>query len=278
MASLKRHLRNAGTAFRRPGLALHFAIWAVRNYLSSSGATRDVCGVRIGNFNGFSEYHSVSRGLSASELAFLRTYSFADGPIIDVGANLGLFSLVVRTRFPERRIFAFEPAPSTFSALQKNVSLNGAANIKCIPLAVSNHDGVTSFVVLEKARANSSLASGAIAHGQRIEIDCTTLDRFVEAERLTGIALLKLDVEGFERSVLAGAEHVFSAVRPAVVYFEICPTLARAAGHAPDDAAAFLEEKGYSLHRILQDGTLERAKRDDIRAIALDNWVALDTR
>ncbi len=168
---MKQVIRNALTVSRSPALALEYANWMVQKSLRSEGPVRTVCGVRIGNFNSFSEYHSVPRGISAAELAFLRRHDFGDGVIIDIGANLGLFSLVLRDRFPERRIIAFEPAPSTFAALSRNAARNGAVNMECRQLAVSDRDGTTRFVMRENARANSSLGkAGAQQEGPSIEI------------------------------------------------------------------------------------------------------------
>jgi FkbM family methyltransferase len=275
---MRRLLRNALTVSRQPALAMEYATWLVQKSLRASGPVRAICGVRIGNFSGFSEYHSVARGVSDPELAFLRHHDFGDGAIIDVGANLGLFSLVARERFADRRIIAFEPAPSTFAALSGNIALNGAANVECHQLAVSDRDGTAPFAVLENARANSSLKTTGGSPGTGIEIRCTTLDRFATEAKIDRIALLKIDVEGFEISVLRGAERVFAQARPHVVYFEICPALARGAGFAADSAAEFLEAKGYALHRIVADGSLEKVDRGEIANVTLDNWVGIDTR
>ncbi len=92
------------------------------------------------------------------------------------------------------------------------------------------------------------------------------------------IALLKIDVEGFEISALRGARQVLAQLRPRVVYFEVCPALAQAEGFAPDSAAALLEENGYALHRIRDDGALEPVRRSEIANVVLDNWVGIDTR
>ncbi len=280
MASLQKYIRNARTVLRQPAIALEYANWALQTGLSAHGPVRTVCGVRLGNFNGFSEYHSVAKGISDGELKFLRRHPLGEGAIIDVGANLGLFSLVIDSFSPKsRRIIAFEPAPSTFAALSKNIADNSATNIECHQLAVSDRDGKACFEVKENARANSSLvgASGA-SRGICIEIECTTLDRFVSAASLGQIAMLKVDVEGHEISVFRGAEHVWSNMRPAVVYFEVCPPLARAIGFASEEAAAFLDEKGYALYRILADGSLQEARCDEIANVELENWVGLDTR
>jgi FkbM family methyltransferase len=276
---MRRLLRNALTVSRQPALAAEYASWLIQKLLRASDPIRTICGVRIGNFNGFSEYHWAAQEVSARELAFLRRHDFGEGAIIDVGANLGLFSLVVRERFHDRRIIAFEPVPSTFAALLANAARNSATNMECHPLAVSDRDGTARFVVLENARANSSLETGASPQGgDTIEIECVTLDRFVSEAGIERIALLKVDVEGFEISVFRGAADVLSRVRPRVVYFEICPAIAQGAGFPPDEAAVFLEKQGYALHRLLDGGLLQRVRPHEVGEVVLDNWVGIDTK
>jgi FkbM family methyltransferase len=267
-------LRNAWTVVAHPSIAIEYAAWAAQRSFTEHGPLRTVGGVRIGNFNGFSEYHSVVRGVSNAELAFLRGYDFPSGAILDVGANLGLFSLVMSRRYPDRRIVAFEPAPSTFAALVANASLNDAKNVECHRVGVAAHDGTATFALRENARANSSLSRGA-QNAAGIEIMCTTLDRFVALAGINQIALLKVDVEGFEADVFRGAREVLARMRPGVAYFEVCPALARKEGFAADEAAAILEDAGYALHRIGPDGSLSRSTRKETSAIALENWVAL---
>lgn len=279
MTRLQRFIGNTKTVLRQPAIVLEYASWAIQTVFGADGPVRTVCGVRIGDFIDFSEYHSMARGVSVAELEFLRRHDFGDGAIIDVGANLGLFSLVMSERFPDRRIVAFEPAPSTFAALSKNIARNGAANIECHQLAVADHDGTSTFVVLESARANSAIAVAKPTAGKyAIDIECITLDRFCGAGDLERIALMKVDVEGFEISVFRGAEHVLSRVRPRVVYFEVCPALARSVGFEPAAAAVVLEEKGYALHRLLGDGRLQNVHSRDVNEVVLENWVGLDTQ
>jgi FkbM family methyltransferase len=276
MASLAKTLRNAATALRRPGLALDYLGWGLQSAFLRDGATRNICGVKLGSFNGFSEYHSVGRGVSIAEQEFLTRFAFREGAIIDIGANLGLFSLVARTVMPQRRIVAFEPAPSTFRALSANVARNGASNIECRQAAVSDRDGTVSFVLRENARANSSIAApGAATGAATVDVPCLTLDSFTSEAGIDRIGLLKVDVEGFEAAVFAGANRVLSTVRPHVVYFEVCPALARANGYAADGAAAQLEQHGYVLHRIRDDGGIEKASRSSIEGLRLENWVGL---
>jgi FkbM family methyltransferase len=271
---------NLQTALKNPRLAFDYAGWAARKFIGPGVPLREIHGVTLGDFNGFSEYHSASRNVQTEEFAFLMTYPFGDGIVLDVGANLGLFSILVSKRSPSRDIVAFEPNASTFAALERNIERNQAVNVACHQLAVAAHDGVVTFASRENARANASITTMTRpTSDQAIEVSCTTLDSFC-ATRTTGrIALLKVDVEGFESLVFRGAEKLFSTRRPAVIYFEVCPGLTRAAGFDPAEPARWIADHGYRLHRLGPGGRLE-----PVEAVAADrvprveNWVGVDAR
>jgi FkbM family methyltransferase len=271
---------NVATALRNPDIAIQYAGWVSLSLISKGGPVRKLHGVQLGDFNGFSEYHSVAGDVSNNELVFIEHHPFGDGDIIDVGANLGLFSLLMHKRFADRRIIAFEPNPSTFSALKKNILRNGAIHVECHQNAIADHNGLVSFSVRENARANASISNDVAQGSARvIRVSCTTLDTFCATHAVTRIALLKVDVEGYESLVFHGSATVLSVIRPAVIYFEVCPSLTTAAGFDAADPARFLINRGYSLHRFSGGGGLQTVDANAASAVTcFENWVAIDSR
>lgn len=271
---------NISTALKNPHIGMQYAGWVLKSFTSRGGPVRKLHGVRLGNFNGFSEYYSVVAGVSHDELAFIERYPLGDGVIIDVGANLGLFSLLLNKRLKDRRIIAFEPNPSTFSALEKNISRNGAKHVECYRKAITNFDGFVSFSVREHARANASISNGVTQPSAgEIRVPCYTLDTFCRAHAISRIALLKVDVEGYESLVFEGAAGVLSDIRPGVIYFEICPILTSAAGFDAADPARHLADRGYTLHRVSANGRLEPIAANAVSTVArVENWVAIDSQ
>jgi FkbM family methyltransferase len=271
---------NIATAFRNPDIAIEYAGWVIRRLITKGSPVRKSHGIRLGGFNGFSEYHSAIRGVSIDELAFIEHHPFDDGVVIDVGANLGLFSLLVTRRFADRRVIAFEPNPSTFSALKQNILRNGANHVDCRQDAITDKDGFVMFSASEHARANASISSsGAQASAGEIRVSCTTLDTFCAAHAIRRIALLKVDVEGYESLVFRGAATVLSDIRPGVIYFEVCPDLTRAAGFEAAGPARYLADRGYALHRVGAGGGLHTVHAEAASAVArVENWVAIDSR
>lgn len=276
---MSRLARNAATAVHNPALVWEYAGWALQKIFNHGVPARIVHGVELGNFNGFSEYHSVRGGVLPDELAFISRYPFGEGAIIDIGANLGLFSLLVNKRFPSRRTIAFEPNPSTFEALQNNIRRNRADGIKCHQMAITDREGAVTFSVREHARANASIIADDSIATDAIRVACTTLDKFCQAHVVGRIALLKVDVEGYETLVFRGAENVLLQNRPGIIYFEVCPGLTQAACIAPDEPARYVADRGYALHRFAANGQLQpveaRAAADVAR---VENWIGIDAQ
>lgn len=203
---------------------------------------RDIRGVRVGGFSDFSEYHVAARYMTDAEYAFFQDFPFGYGDFIDVGANLGVVSLVLAKRFPNRRIIACEPLPSTFAALEENIRRN-AANITALQVAISDTDGTAAFAE-NNCRARASLANYFDSRTQPVRV--RRLDGLMDELRIDRVALLKIDVEGFEPEVLRSTP----LDRVAAVYFEIVPHLMASRGIAPDEPINMLRAAGFQLRQI----------------------------
>ena len=193
---------------------------------------------------------------------------------LDVGAYIGTHALLMgRLAGPEGRVYAFEPQRKIYRELRRNIELSGLANVTALRYAVGAETRIVEmnppkeadlFVQVKegswekagKIPGESGLSVGA--GGDRAEM--RPLDSF----GFGNVSLLKIDVEGFEDEVLAGAERLIRESRP-VILIEIlggrsypgAPTL----GHAPPATAQeleaihatwrTLEAFGYSLYPVL---------------------------
>lgn len=164
---------------------------------------------------------------------FLRLIN-AGMTVLDVGANTGLFSLLAARRSPSVVVHAVEPVPRVFAALQANVARNGFTNVVCHRLALSDHDGpVSMYVPDDEIPLMASLSPAWRPGSDRIEVDAQTLDQFVGRLNLTDVDVLKIDTEGTESDVLAGATETLLTKRP----FVICEVLSEG------NTAAHLDEQ-----------------------------------
>lgn len=144
------------------------------------------------------------------------------GIVLDIGANIGIHSIYL-SRFAEA-VYAFEPVPDTYERLKETIALNKASNIEAIRSAVGEKNTTMSMQIFD--RANSSWNSFAIPDStikpvSTQTVPVITLDTFAEQKKLGEIGFVKIDVEGFELSVLKGASRLLSQKRIGALSFEV---------------------------------------------------------
>lgn len=132
---------------------------------------------------------------------------------IDIGANLGVFTLVMsKSVGPTGRVLAFEPQPSIFDLLQQNLALNKAANVEPHMRALSSRVGEAfievSDLAVEKNMGNAVLR--AQASDSNIPVTTVRLDDW----QISSCRLIKIDVEGHEADVLNGSIETIERCRP----------------------------------------------------------------
>jgi FkbM family methyltransferase len=124
--------------------------------------------------------------------------------VLDVGANAGVYA--VQQALRGARVYAFEPNPDCFRRLQKAVAANRLGDrVTAVPRALGAAPGTATLHVPDGFTAMGSLrpAVGAADGGLPVQLD--TLDLATRALGVGRVDLLKVDVEGFEADVLAGA-------------------------------------------------------------------------
>jgi FkbM family methyltransferase len=174
------------------------------------------------------------------------------GVAYDVGANIGIHTLLLsRLVGSGGQVYAFEPVPGLFERLCENVRLNPSLfAAKPVQMALSDHAGTDAFYTGNHAGAGHLVGSGPES-GDRILVTTTVLDQFVFGDHHAPPQFMKIDVEGAEGSVLAGAERVLSSARP-IVLVDL---------HTPDQDLAVgrsLMRAGYEAYRTC-DGSRVRS-------------------
>jgi FkbM family methyltransferase len=179
-----------------------------------------------------------------------------DGLIIDVGANIGLTALAMSFAAPERRIIAFEPSPDNVARFESNT--RGQARIELQRCGLADRAGDLDFLV-SPAGANCHVVTANYEYSTSVgfhplKVPITTLDAWLDA---TGpderVALIKIDVEGFEPNVLAGARRVIQRHRPLIWMEFNSVTLNVAQGYSPMAFATALFDC-FEVLRIDNDG------------------------
>lgn len=175
--------------------------------------------------------------------------------VVDVGANIGTESLTASALVgPEGRVFAIEPQARIFSFLTHNIALNGFTNVVPLQVAVGETEGVVTLSTGLLDTSNMVVADG----GQEVPVE--PLDAILAPFAPRHIALLKIDVEGYEYAVLRGAAQCLAVT--GCVYFEHIPLYYGRYAH--DETAIFgiLRDAGFELFRLGGDTTNVVAVRD----------------
>jgi FkbM family methyltransferase len=137
----------------------------------------------------------------------------------DVGANIGAITLIAAQC--AARVVAFEPDPRALASLRRNLEANGVANVDVVPAALGDRDGMA---VLHQAEAGNTgmtslLADRAVVVGT-VSVPVMTADDLVARRPELTPHVIKLDVEGAEGAVLAGALRVLESGHVRALVFE----------------------------------------------------------
>jgi FkbM family methyltransferase len=218
LASIWKDRSNHGQRLRR---VLAFFAWQARKRFSRSP-------IRITLFNhlNFLAYSDCDISASAlyyalpnsREIEFLRRH-LSGGTFIDVGANVGLMTLLVADKV--NHAILFEPNPLGVERARENLRLNDL-KFDVYLMALSNKVGSIPFESLGKMSSCNRVVDGFATSLPTIRVQRTTLDRLIqEVPPLPApIKAIKIDVEGHENSVLEGMRETLRVVRPKIVMFE----------------------------------------------------------
>ena len=185
---------------------------------------------------------------SPGEVALIKKILAGGGTALDVGANVGLFSILMAGTSSDVIVHAFEPISRTFNFLEKNTA--DFDNIHCHRMAIAD---VTASVYMTCAEAGFTMNRIVECNeGEPREmVESTTIDRFYEENRIRTVKLLKIDIEGAEVRAFKGMR----SVKPDAIILEVAPNNLAAMGHKLEDLYGEVCSLGYRFYTIGDDGT-----------------------
>lgn len=184
-------------------------------------------------------------GLSARLVALARE---AGGTMVEIGANIGYFSVLWAAQGAHCRVLAFEPSWRNLGLLHRNVAANGlGGRIDILPLAAGRELGIARFDV---GPAEQTGWGGIVTDARTgtVAVAMAPLDGLLPPD--LEIAVLKIDVEGADTWVLEGCRRLLERRRVARVFYEQNFPRMAALGIDPAAAAAFLASVGYTARPI----------------------------
>ena len=143
------------------------------------------------------------------------------GVLIDVGANIGYYSLLsVKLVGKEGKVYAFEPMSLAYNRFKKNLSLNNFTNIVLEKKGVSDKNEKLRVYFQNEYIVPSmrKKEEGTILEN----IELTTIDNYVKANKINKVSLIKVDTDGYDFKVLKGAMETIKKFKP-LITIEVDP-------------------------------------------------------
>lgn len=176
--------------------------------------------------------------------------------VLDIGANVGEFTLIFHHLFEAPTIHSFEPLPNCKAKLESIVATR--PNITFHPYALGAKESTEILHISSHAPSSSLLDMGTLhkrdyphsADSSDVEIHCKSLDSVMGSEVFDGNLLIKIDVQGFENEVIKGGHRVFQAAKIIVIEMSIQELYDGEPGF--DDLYCVLKSLGFTYHGSLK--------------------------
>jgi FkbM family methyltransferase len=163
--------------------------------------------------------------------------------VLDLGANVGTFTLWAALKAVDGLVVAVEPNPSLFEMLKQNVAVNGINNVILLNALVSDKDGQSKFYMLD---SGGSVREGYSTKGKEVELTSYRISSIMSKYGIQSVDFVKMDVEGAEFDIFQGdmafLQHVSRLameVHPACGSVEDVLRLLNALGFTVDQRPAF---------------------------------------
>ena len=172
--------------------------------------------------------------------------------VLDIGANIGYYTLIFARLVGDKgRVYAFEPDPTNFRLLKKNVRANGYHNVIFVNKAVAEATGPLSLYLCPDNKGDHRIFASEDDRAA-IPIQATTLDEHF-AEYQGKIDFIKMDIQGSEGRAVRGMQELLRRHHDVKIITEFWPAGLRRSGIEAKEYLADLERQGFGLFRIDED-------------------------
>lgn len=179
-----------------------------------------------------------------NEMHFMIRYLREEDSFLDIGANIGIYSIIAASKINSGSIYSFEALPENYARLQENIKLNRFQQVHAYPIAISDNKGTVALNIGE----GDSLPFISNSHTTNtISVATETLDNLLDNQDISQLTLAKIDIEGAELLALKGAANLLEKQRPIVWIMEINYTVNHF-NYSQQDVVDFLESYDYFLY------------------------------
>ncbi len=183
----------------------------------------------------------------------LRRLRPGDG-FVDIGANIGFFSLLASRRVgPRGSVVGIEASPEIFALLETNVARN-RARVRTLNCAASDSHGEVELYPGDECNCGTTTIAAAPNTVAKALVRAAPLDELLTPEEMAQARLVKIDVEGAEGAVIAGANLLLKNGRQDCEFLvEVHPEMLGRLGRSADDVLRPFRNAGYHAYAIAND-------------------------
>jgi FkbM family methyltransferase len=202
-------------------------------------------------FSRFKIFYAKSFSYEAEFSEFIKLIPQGDNIILDIGANIGITTVMLAKKFPDVSIHAFEPIPPNINTTKRIIKYYKLKNVQLHEIALGEQAGKLKMVVPVINNVRMQGLSHAYVEGDENDLNKGDI-YFMEMMKLDDVSALngdkkivaiKIDVENFEYNVLKGGEQLLKKHKPAI-YCELWNNEVR------QRTISFLKELGYTIQNI----------------------------
>ncbi len=229
--------------------------------------------IELDNGSKYIAYHNTPMGsfpiyakiYDSEKILFLRKALKAGGIMIDVGANMGIYPLLLKNKFDF--FILFEPIKETAAICEANLKLN-KINYEMFEMAVGNETGKVGFSL----KGDFDTTAKVNREGGNYFVSIDKLDNLIKKGYYEKISFMKIDVEGFELEVLKGAQNLIEKSSLSLIQFE------RLKSTPLEPILEFFKKRGWEIFALNDDGVpsfaLEEIKKaHDLFAVRDSNFL-----
>jgi FkbM family methyltransferase len=231
----------------------------------------------------------VTADFEDRELNLVTSYLRPGMNVIDIGANVGLYSIAAALTVGRTgKVFAFEPSSETVARLRRNLELNGITTVQLATVALSDksqsvavlkrdahHRDGDRYLQTQTDAADVTAQAGDPGDAERVGV--TALDEWMQTNGIGDLKIdfLKMDIEGGELAVFKGARETLRRNPDIVLMFECTKARCARYGHTQQDVFNFLQ--GLGFHIFAWDEKHSAWSGDEALLLAVGNvWAIRD--
>lgn len=188
---------------------------------------------------------SLGEGYEKFETQIVKRLIKEGDIVVDCGAHIGYYTLLFSQLVGDSgKVFAFEPDPTNFSLLQKNLKENKIKNVVASNFAVSDKNGKCTFFLDKKSPAHHRLYSEGKMDKGEIKINCVRLDDYFKNFKKE-INLIKMDIEGAEGKAIKGGLNILKRNKGIKIILEFFPFALKGCGVSANELLGILRNQGF---------------------------------